>query len=182
MKTKEQIKEEFDKYELQEEVVKNKASLDAVLEITKDDLFENVRVTTKEKRANKIEKLKSRILNLFSFFTETENQIEIYDEDNEILDNFLEFCSQQNMFLTTMEEMSSDTNYQELARLYEFSLNYFNEILDYYDQLRDKLEYNYQGITFSGEKEDNKEAYCEFMEEELAHIRKEKNIVKTKKM
>lgn len=182
MKTKEQIKEEFDKYELQEEVVKNKASLDAVLEITKDDLFENVRVTTKEKRANKIEKLKSRISNLFSFFTETENQIEIYDEDNKILDNFLEFCIQQNIFLTTMEEISSDTNYQELARLYEFSLNYFNEILDYYDQLRDKLEYNYQGITFYGGKDDNKEAYCEFMEEELAHIRKEKNIVKTKKM
>ncbi len=182
MKTKEQIKEEYDKYELQEEVVNNKASLDAVLEITKDDLFENIRVTTKEKRANKIEKLKSRILNLFSFFTETENQTEIYDEDNEILDNFLEFCSQQNMFLTTMEEMSSDTNYRELARLYEFSLNYFNEILDYYDQLRDKIEYNYQGITFYGEKENNKEAYCEFMEEELAHIRKEKNIVKTKKM
>ena len=92
MKTKEQIKEEYDKYELQEEVIKNKASLDAILEIAKNDLFENVRVTTKEKRANKIEKLKSRILNLFSFFTETENQIEIYDEDNEILDNFLEFC------------------------------------------------------------------------------------------
>ena len=101
MKTKEQIKEEYDKYELQEEVIKNKASLDAILEIAKNDLFENVRVTTKEKKANKIEKLKSRILNLFSFFTETENQIEIYDEDNEILDEFLEFCSQQNMFLTT---------------------------------------------------------------------------------
>ena len=182
MKTKEQIKEEYDKYELQEEVIKNKVSLDAILEIAKNDLFENVRVTTKEKRANKIEKLKSRILNLFSFFTETENQIEIYDEDNEILDNFLEFCSQQNIFLTTMEEISSDTNYQELAKLYEFSLNYFNEILDYYDQLRDTLEYNYQGITFYGKKEDNKEAYSEFMEEELAHIRKEKNIVKTKKM
>ena len=61
MKTKEQIKEEYDKYELQEEVIKNKASLDAILEIAKNDLFENVRVTTKEKRANKIEKLKSRI-------------------------------------------------------------------------------------------------------------------------
>lgn len=182
MKTKEQIKEEYDKYELQEEVIKNKASLDAVLEITKDDLFENIRVTTKERRANKIEKLKSRILNLFSFFTETENQIEIYDEDNKILDEFLEFCSQQNIFLTTMEEISSDTNYQELARLYEFALNYFNEILDYYEQLRDKLEYNYQGIIFYGGKDDNKEAYCEFMEEELAHIRKEKNIVKTKKI
>ena len=120
MKTKEQIKEEYDKYELQEEAIKNKVSLDAILEIAKNDLFENVRVTTKEKRANKIEKLKSRILNLFSFFTETENQIEIYDEDNEILDNFLEFCSQQNIFLTTMEEISSDTNYQELAKLYEF--------------------------------------------------------------
>ena len=56
MKTKEQIKEEYDKYELQEEVIKNKASLDAILEIAKNDLFENVRVTTKEKRANKIEK------------------------------------------------------------------------------------------------------------------------------
>ena len=54
MKTKEQIKEEYDKYELQEEVIKNKVSLDAILEIAKNDLFENVRVTTKEKRANKI--------------------------------------------------------------------------------------------------------------------------------
>ena len=53
MKTKEQIKEEYDKYELQEEVIKNKASLDAILEIAKNDLFENVRVTTKEKRTNK---------------------------------------------------------------------------------------------------------------------------------
>ena len=96
MRTKEQIKEEYDKYELQEELIKNKASLDAILEIAKNDLFENVRVTTKEKRTNKIEKLKLRILNFFSFFTETENQI--YDEDNEILDNFLEFCSQQNTF------------------------------------------------------------------------------------
>ena len=57
MKTKEQIKEEYDKYELQEEVIKNKASLDAILEIAKNDLFENVRVTTKEKRANKIQKM-----------------------------------------------------------------------------------------------------------------------------
>ena len=39
-----------------------------------------------------------------------------------------------------------------------------------------------QKEELANKKEDNKEAYSEFMEEELAHIRKEKNIVKTKKM
>ena len=41
MKTKEQIKEEYDKYELQEEAIKNKVSLDEILaktEFSADDL------------------------------------------------------------------------------------------------------------------------------------------------
>lgn len=185
MKKKEDFKKEYESHVVENELlkkIKSKEDLEVILELEKDELADCKNVCNKEKRTNYIQGLISKIENLFSFFTGYYNEEGIYKEDNEILDEYLKTLMTQESFFELLKSSITEENYKEIAKLVDYSVKCINYIIDYYDGIREKLEYYYQGISYIGVNEDTREAYTEFMTSEIHRIVSTKNLEKVKKI
>ena len=185
MKTKEDFKKEYKNHKIENKLLKeinSKEDLEVIFELEKYEIADCKNVCNKEKKANYIQSLLSRIENVFSFFTGYYNQCEIYGEDNEILDEYIKTLKTQETFFDLLGSSITEENYKEIAKLGDYSVKCFNYIIDYYDDIRQCLEYSYQGISYMGIKEDTRDAYTEFMTLELQSIVNTKNLEKVKKI
>lgn len=185
MKTKEDLKKEYENYEIENKLLKNinkKEELEVIFELEKDDIADCKSLCNKEKRVNYIQSLLSKIENIFSCFTGYYNQEEIYAEDNEILNDYIKTLKLQETFFELLATSITDENYKEIAKLVDFSVKCFNQIIDYYDEIRQRLDYSYQGISYIGTQEDTRNAYTEFMTTEIHQIVSTKNLEKVKKI
>ena len=185
MKTKEDFKKEYENYEIENKLlkqIKSKEDLEVIFEFEKDEIVDCKNLCNKEKRANYIQGLISKIENLFSFFTGYYNEEDIYKEDNEILDEYIKTLKMQESFFELLRTSITEENYKEIAKLVDYSVKCFNHVIDYYDDIRQQLDYSYQGISYIGVNEDTRDAYTEFMTSELHGIVSTKNLEKVKKI
>ena len=185
MKTKEDLKKEYEIHKIENKLLKtinSKEDLEVIFELEKNEIADCKSICSKEKKANYIQLLLSRIENVFSFLTGYYNQYEIYGEDNEILDEFIKTLKAQENFFDSLASSVTEENYKEIIKLVDFSIKCFNYIIDYYDDIRQRLEYSYQGISYMGIIDDIRDAYTEFMTLELQGIVNTKNLEKVKKI
>ncbi len=185
MKTKKDFKKEYENHEIESKLLKqinSKEDLEVIFELEKDELADCKNVCSKEKRANYIQSLLSKIENIFSFFTCFYNEDGIYAEDNEILNDYIKTLKTQETFFELLRTSVTEDNYKEIAKLVDYSVKCFNYIIDYYDGIREQLDYYYQGITYIGVNEDTRDAYTEFMTSEIHRIVSTKNLEKVKRL
>lgn len=181
IKTKENIKDEYREYKLQSQIITSEETAILYIDQCLYETLDQLKALKREIRTNEKEKLKSIILNQFSFFYETINP-NLYDEDNQLLEEIIDYIMEIINFLNTIKNATTTFNYKETSRLTEFLVLYYDEQIDNYDTIREILEYSYRNIEYSVELEDNRIAFKEFLEEQIATLQKEKNLEKTKKM
>lgn len=188
MKNIEEIREEYKIYEPKPEYKIFKSSLKefkAYIKSSMDDVDEIIRLYTTEININKKEQLLVFLKSLFPFIFEDEST-EIYELDNEILMEGLQFACAQRKYLEIMKHIVNEENYCELARLASFAVDYYNEFNDYVDATREVIETRLEGFTMynsaCSKDKDNREVIHDFIIEKLEEIRPVKGIQKVKKI
>lgn len=166
-KTKEDIKKEYIDFPIQTDVVDSLDEFLTFIEIGIDDTKEYERDYEKELKENKWWKLDAMIRNFFFFIFEQE-EVELYDEDSEVLKSCIEVTRKYREFYERIQSIATEENFKELVRLVDFSCEYYEKQMDYYDYLRDSLDLNARGIRmYNSRYEDYKEPFFAFMEEEI---------------
>ena len=181
LKTVEIIKKEFEDYNTKTDFIHSLDDFKTYVEMGILDNYENMITLKKEKQANKRLKIIDKIRNFitFNFYDETA----FYDEDNEILDCCLTLIEKQNDYFLTILEIANDNNFKELLKLMDFSVEYYNKHLDYFEMRRDRLEYAYRGITYSNSSySDNRETFSNFFSQVINSLKQEKSMAKTVKI
>ncbi len=174
------IKEEYRRFIPQNKNITSKEELLTYLQIGIDDIEESILGCKEEQRLNKKEQLHAKIRNFFFFLFEQE-EIEYYDEDNELLQKSINFSKKYLKVYQEIVPIVTDDNFQELYKLVEFSTYYYNRNVDYLNDEARQLELSYQGIYFYSNQKDTQEELFLFLKEELQKYNKEKNLAKVKK-
>ncbi len=94
------------------------------------------------------------MLNCFSFFSQVE-WIDTYDEDSQILEELTKLILSQKEKLERVNTIVTAKNFRELTKLVDFSYQYYNQHIDYFESRRDTLEYSSCGITYYNSKYQN---------------------------
>jgi hypothetical protein len=171
MKTVKEIEEEYKNFTPTSNYVESIDDFNVFVEVGILDTLEQERELKKEVKINKIEELKTKIINLFSILFNTIYCIDIYQKDNEILSEIIEFINSYKNNFTRIKEGVTTANYQELVKLIDFSCVYFNNHIDYYDDKRASLEYEIKGIGYSnGRYENNIKVFQEFFDKKVNEL------------
>ena len=172
MKTIQEIEKEYESYESPTKEVTNLEEFLAYIQIGLDDTDEFERDFEKELRENRLWKLEAMIRNFFFFIFEQE-EVELYDEDTEIVQDCIVITRRYRDYYERIQAIATEENFREFLRLVDFSCEYYSSQMDYYDYLRDSLEFWAKGIRMYNSKyEDNKESFNDFMEMKIQAIEK----------
>ena len=167
MKTLQEIEKEYESYEIQTKEVSNLDEFLTFIEIGIDDTEEYEADYAKELRENRLWKLEAMIRNFF-FFIFQEEELEIYDEDTEIVQDCIAVTRKYREYYERIQALATEENFRELVRLVDFSCDYYSSQMDYYDYLRDMLEFNAKGIRMYNSKyQDSRESFDQFMEKRI---------------
>ena len=170
MKRKEEIEEEYTKFQVEKEKIDNLEKFIEYIDIGISDTKENKRYCKQEIKENKLCQILAKIRNFFFFIFQEEDE-SFYDDDNEILFNIIEMQEKYKSFYERIKNIVDINNYKEMYKLVEFSIKYYEESLAYYDYKRDKLEMSIQGIRLYNYKvANNLEQFYNFMENKLNNI------------
>lgn len=172
MKTIEDMRKEYDQYEPTSELVTNLEEFHAYMEIAIDDADENEKAVQKEINENNRWKINGMIRNFFFFIFEEED-IEFYDEDNNILQEIINLIRKYLEFYKKIKEIGTEDNFQELVKLVDFACEYYGKQIDYYEYRRDQLELSFKGFYMTNPRhQDNKETLLSFIESRISEIEK----------
>ena len=182
MKTIEQIEEEYQKYKKRAEYIKDYDGFLTYVEIGIDDLEEDIKNRLKEKSENLRWQLAGKIRNFFFFIFEQE-EVELYDDDNQLIDELIALASFYIERFREIQERSSQENYEEFIKLIDFATDYYNQHFDYIESKRDGLELIYKGFQYYNYKyEDNREIFAKFFRQKINQISPTKAVEKSKKI
>jgi len=182
MKTIEEIEKEYEEYKIKSDFVTDLEGFQAFMIIGIDDTDESIADTLKEIKLNNRVKLETAIKNFFlaPFGMRTED---LCDEDNDILRKVAAYTASYREFFERILELADESNFKELLRLVDFSTEYYNEQMSYYESQRDALEYSAKGINFFNSKySDEREVFQKFMDKKLSSYNPTKSVEKIKKI
>ena len=182
MKTIEEVEKEYETYEIKSDFVTSLEEFQSFIEIGIDDTEESIADTLKEIKLNNRAKLEIAIKNLFlsPFGMKMED---ICDEDNDILKKVAAYTASYREFFEKILELADEGNFKELLKLVDFSTEYYNQQISYYESQRDALEYSAQGISFFNSKySDEQEVFQRFMDKKLSSYNPTKSVEKVKKI
>lgn len=163
MKTVDEIKKEFEIYKPNnEKLVDNLEGFNMYLMIGIDDLDATEEDYKKEIKENNNWQLRAKIRNFF-FFIFQEEEVDFYDEDNEILLELIKLSTEHRNLFKKIQETVTEDNYMDLFKLVEFSTIYYGDAIDYFDFKRDRLEMALKGLYMCNSRyEDNTAKFYEF--------------------
>ena len=154
MKTREQVEEDYSKFESKNTYINNLDEFNIYLDILMDDRDEKIDDIEKEIKENHLYEFEARIRNALNIIFE-EEEVEFYDEDNNILDMYISLEKVYKKYLEDVKFIARNYNYKRLLKFIDFMLEHYSERIEYIDYLRDQLEYKYKGAYFSNPKFDN---------------------------
>ena len=167
MKQIKEIEKEYDEFDLEEGFLAEMGEFQIYLDVRQDDLDEKLEVLKKEKRTNKKNQMLEKLIDLLKL-PFIESNPDFYDEDNEIIDSEIKTVIAFKDYYSEMINIATEQNFEELARLAVFSTYYYNEHIEYIEYLRDVLEHNYNGVSYSDSNyENNISPFAKFMREQL---------------
>ena len=178
MKTIDEIKKEYEGFQIKSDFVTSKDELIAFLSVGIDDTYDIEKDNNKEIKLNKIAEIEARIRNIFFFIFE-EEEVDFYAEDNSILSECNKLVYYYRSLYERIIELATDDNYLELLKLVDFATEYYNSHIDYFDYQRDKLETILKGFSmYNPSKQDNRSVLEEFIDEKLSVYDPNKQLVK----
>lgn len=173
MRKLQEIEKKYEEYQTPTKEVRNLEDFLAYLEVGLDDTVEYEKDYRKELRENKRWKIEAMVRNFF-FFIFAEEEIELYDEDNDIIQDCIEYIRMFREYYERIRDLATEDNFGELLRLVDFSTEYYSSQMDYYEYLRDSLEILAKGIyVCDPKKEDTRKEFDEFMQKQLRKIEEE---------
>lgn len=174
MRKLQEIEKKYEEYESPTPGINNLEDFLIHLQVGLDDTVEYEKDFQKEIRENKWWKLEAMVRNFF-FFLFAEEEVELYDEDNDIVMECIDYTRKFREFYERIQALATEENFRELLRLVDFSTGYYSSQMDYYDYLRDRIEYTAKGIfVCDPRKEDTRKEFYEFMEKRLKKIEQQK--------
>ncbi len=173
MKTRKQVDEEYSNFISDNKDVTNLNDFLQELQTAIADCDEQIVSLEKDIRKNNLLKLEANIRNFFFFIFEQE-EVEFYDEDNELLERFISLYKLFKSIFESILYIARDYNYERLSRFCDFLCIFYNEHLEYIDYLRDKLEYTYNSAYYNNpEYEDNSRVMIQFYYDNMIEFEKE---------
>lgn len=162
MKTIEDIEEEYNVFKRRLGTIKSIEELEGWIEVIFGDIAENIRVLKVDYRNNRINKVAGYIRNLFPFIYETED-LSFYDEDNKLLEEAYLLNRIYENYFKKIIHYSNEDNINEMSKLTDFLILYYERDLDYIYGERADLEYAQKGYgCVNNRDEDNSEVVHEF--------------------
>lgn len=170
MKKLQEIEAEYKDYKPKTEVVTNLDEFLSYIEIGIDDTDEYQKDYEKELKENKRWALEAKIRNFF-FFIFQEEDTDFYTEDDRILQECIDYTKLFRTYYERIKQLANGENFAELLKLVDFSTDYYNSQMDYYDYLRDRLEMIMKGFSlYNPNYDDSKEAFTTFMSQKLSNL------------
>lgn len=181
MKSIQEIEKEYEGFTPVSTFIKNTDELVAFLDVGIDDTKYIEKDYIKEIRENKRSQFDAKIRNFFFFIFEQE-EVEFYDEDNEILFSLRDLVLKYRALYERMKAIATEENREELIKLVDFLTKYYNEHIDYFENERDRLELSYKGISmYNPTKKDNRKVIEEFADKVLSHLETNKSKIYVRK-
>lgn len=180
MKTIEEIEREYKNYQLYSTFVTDLANFSVFIENGIDTTKEELKVIQKEVKINNRLQRLTKLRNYFPYLFQ-ERVVDIYEEDNQILEEVTELILSQKEKYERINSMVDDKNFKALAKLVDFSCEYYNQHVDYFESRRLALEYFYQGFTYyDGKYQNNIAIFNKFFDEKISEYSDQKSNVKKK--
>lgn len=181
MKTINDIEREYESYTLKSDYVKNIEDFALFIEIGINDTDEQIKDILQEIKENYKEARKAKISNFFlgAFII---REVDYYTEDNKLLEGIVEYILSYKEYFERISSIVTKDNFKELTKLVDFSCEYFNQHIDYFESKRDSLELSYRGINLNSNKINEITVFEEFMNRKLDTYGNIKAVEKTKKM
>lgn len=174
MKTLEEIEQEYAKFTPVSTFITNRDGLITFLGVGIGDTLEIERDYIKELRKNKKDQLDAKIRKFFFFIFEQE-EVEFYDEDNEVIKELRCLVLKYRELFERMISIATESNFQELVKLADFLTMYYNEHIDYFEEERDRIELQYKGIImYNSRHQDNRKVIEEFTDKKLNELEDKK--------
>ena len=104
-----------------------------------------------------------------------------YDADNELINEGIQLAYKQKKYFKSIISISKEDNYDELLKLTEFTIYYYNSHVEYIDIKRDILEMYIKGYNMTNSRgKDNRKVFDEFFNEKIKELStyKEKIMIK----
>lgn len=182
MKKIEEIEEEYSKYQLQSKYVNNLDEFPAFITIIVDDIQEDKKVLFTEIKLNCKAQLQAKIKNLFLSLFRIE-EVDFYTKDNAVLEEVINYISTYVNYYNQILSIANEENFLELTRFVAFLCEYYNEQIDYFDSIREALELQLKGFSYSNSSyQDNREVIDCFFNQKIKEYQGEKAVEKKKKM
>ena len=175
-----QLEKEYLEFIPENKKIKEKEEMTCYIEVGIGDIEESIEDLKKQRLLNKKDEIEAKIRN-FLFFLFEQEEVEYYEEDNELIDECIKFSKRYLKIYEEIREIIEEENYQELYKLVEFSTLHYNENVEFLNDQRKNLEYQYQGIYYCSNHEDTREELIEFLQEKIKKYQKKK-VVKQKTM
>lgn len=180
MKRLEDLEEEYDSFQTKTNTISSLEDLyKYILKLLKD-IEINVRGIKDNIEDNKIDKFFAIIKNVILFSNE---EIDYYDIDNNILNEELLINLMYDNFFNTIGICSDEDNLDEMIKFIDFLVLYYSRVNDYIDGKRDNIEFSLKGYGFVDcRNEDCFEVVCEFFEKKINELSSVKEMEKVKKI
>ncbi len=180
MKTKEMIQEEYKLFNNEFwELVSNYKDVNGFINNFGKDLEEDERDLVMSLKENKVQLLKAKIINLVGFL---EEDIESYKEENKYIEKELEVVKLYKKMLKKMQEVLNEENFQEIFKLFDFTIISYGENINFWEAKRDRVICAQKGIMFIDNSSiSTMDSFKAFFEDEISQISLIKPVEKIKK-
>lgn len=182
MKTLNDIEKEYSEFNIRIDTITSFEEFETWIQIAFMDIKENIKVLTMDYKNNRNAKILGSIRNLLPFLYEYEDT-SFYDKDNEYVEEAFLLNKLYENYFKQIYYYSSNYNYNEMAKLADFMMVYYDRNTDYIYGKRDELEYTKRGYScFNNKDEDNVEVLHEFFINKINEFKELKGIEKVYKM
>lgn len=177
MKTLEMIEKEYEEYELESTFVTDLEIFSNFIEADINITQKELKIIQKEIKKNNRMRQQTKMLNYISFFSQVEWE-DTCAEDNQILEKLIKVILSQKEKYERVHSIVTDENFKELTKLVDFSCQYYDQHIDYFESRRDALKYSSRGITYyDGKYQNNIMVFDEFFDKKLKEYQ-ERNVKK----
>jgi hypothetical protein len=182
MKTIEEIEAEYEKYEIKSNFVTNLNEFKTFIQIGIDDTLDQKKASKQEIIINLRDSIILKIRN-FLLMNPNDDVFTYINMDNAILDEIIIMTQEYKNNFERLLEIATESNYKELVKLVDFSCEYYNNHINFFETKRDTIEYLFSGFNYYNSKyDDNREVFQEFFNKKINELSPIKNVEKTKKI
>lgn len=172
MKTIEEIENEYQDFKVESTFVTSLDEFLCFIEIGIDDTKEHVKELLKEMKINSRQQKLIEFKNFF-FLLFQQEVIGLYKEDNQILEEIIEFTQGYANKFRIISSLATKDNFFELTKLVDFSCKYYSKHIEYFESRRDALEYSCSGFNyFNGKCVNEIDTFDSFFARKIESVRK----------